>query len=185
MADGPIAVYDVVEKHPNRWPALLRREWPAVLEASGKPWSVSDASAHWVNMEKNKAVGLADGTILVNDREWIGHRIEPAIAGNLCKMQLDLWSEKNTSAMFEVVWYDAKGAILSRVAAGASGTANYDGKIFTTVPPNAKAGWLWLRAWKVPVHLKQASVVFMQSPPAAEVRQSQRHSQTTDARGVQ
>ena len=59
MANGSAAVYDVTEKRPLDWRASLRREWPTVLEAAGKPWSASDAAVNWVNMTADAAARSA------------------------------------------------------------------------------------------------------------------------------
>jgi len=161
-ASGTVAVYDVASPAREKLPATMRCEWPTLLEDSEKPWTPFDPSKDWVNLTTAAAATRpAKETIAVAGAAWIGHRLDPEIPGGICRVSLGLWSSQPTDPMMEITWYDAKGNLLSRVIGTSYGKSDFQTWLCSSVPPNAKNGWIYLREWKQkPIHLKRGTVTF-------------------------
>ena len=138
---------------------------------------------NWANLAARGALPAKDAVVL-DGKAWIGHHIAPEIPGGLCRVKLSMSSKDRTDPLFDLVWFDADGAILNRVSGAAQGRLDYQASIYAAVPPHAKHGWVYLREWQQkPIEMKRASVTFWKSQTAAAT--ARRNNPSSETIGVQ
>ena len=183
-ASGTVVIYDLAAEPSDRWRTAAHHEWPIVVENQERSWTLFDPSKHWVNLTTAApATSPAKGTIAVTGAAWIGHRLDPEIPGGICCVSLGLWSNEHTDPVMEITWYDAKGNLLSRANGAGSGKSDLGAWLYSSVPANAKCGWVYLREWKQrPIHLKRAAVTFWKPSTASAV--ARRDKPDDETKGV-
>ena len=101
-ASGTVAVYDVARGAPR---SLDDRRATRVADRARESGEAVDAAPTRPSIgsicRKNAATSRPRSDRRER-RSWIGHRIEPAVPGGICRVSLDFWSNEPTDPLFDI-----------------------------------------------------------------------------------